>query len=233
LPVGQFHLQQVQRYRINIRAIAGNGRADATKSVLDCSALSGEELAEGGGRAIVGNRGRGGGAGAVNIQAITLASALVGREEEKFIVKDGTTQVEAELVLFQNRARLAGGVAEECIGVEVFIAEEFPRRAMEIVGAALGDDVNIRAGVPAVSGVVLAGLYFKFRDRVWIGDGNAAAKKAAALEIVDATPFICTLLSAWVPPLEEIGTPPIPRLPRPIAPASLTSAATPGLRETI
>jgi len=73
---------------------------------------------------------------------------MVGREEEKFIREGwGPTQVEAELVLFQKQGEgWPGGVAEDVLAVEVFIAEEFPRRchAKSVGAPALGMTSNIR-----------------------------------------------------------------------------------------
>ena len=57
---------------------------------------------------------------------------------------------------------------------------------MILVGAALGDHVDVGAGVPAIRSVVLAGLNFEFLNGVRVGNGDTGAEVSALLDVVDA-----------------------------------------------
>ena len=98
---------------------------------------------------------------------------MVRGKELELVSFDGTTEIAAELVLFEFRARGSDGVEEKRVGVQGVVAEVLPGRAVILVGAALGDDVDVSAGVPAIRCIVLAGLHFKFLNGVRIGNGDA------------------------------------------------------------
>ena len=83
--------------------------------------------------------------GAVGAGAV--AEPLVGEEEECVVPAffdlgnpDRAADGDAEIVLLIDGIGDAGGVAEEVIGVEIVVAEEFVGRAVELSGAGLGDD---------------------------------------------------------------------------------------------
>jgi len=108
-------------------------------------------------------------------------------KKNKFIVKDGTHQVEAELVLFQKQGE-AGRPAlpKNVLALRSSIAGGIPTPPpWKIVGAGpLVMTSTFAPGVPAVSGVVTGPVCtLNFRDRVWDwGMATPPLKKAAALE---------------------------------------------------
>src|ERR1039458_9899732 len=55
---------------------------------------------------------------------------------------------------------------EVVIGVQRFIAEEFPRSTVKLVAAALGHDVDAGTGVAAKARIVLRGLNLEFLNCV-------------------------------------------------------------------
>jgi len=60
---------------------------------------------------------------------------------------------------------------EVVMSVEDAIAEIFEKIAVIFFGAGLGDDVDHAAGVLAVLGLVVAGLYAELLQRVWEREG--------------------------------------------------------------
>ena len=90
----------------------------------------------------------------VVIQLSGFADAFVIDEEERLVLNDGTAKGAAELIVVKRFLRLAsrlirGGI-EIIAGVEGGVAEEFESRAVELVGAAFGDDVDDATGAAAV-----------------------------------------------------------------------------------
>ncbi len=88
---------------------------------------------------------------------VTLAVALdlrafVIEEEEQTVAHDGTAEVAAVLIPPQRRARQAGFVGEEIIGIELVIAEELEERAVKCVGAGACGDVEDAAAGASVFG---------------------------------------------------------------------------------
>src|SRR5580704_7469793 len=96
--------------------------------------------------------------GSARRNSVTLTGSLVAAKEEQFILLNGSAERAAELVLLQHLlSRFAGGivaVVEEIVRVQIAVAEEFKQRSMEVVGAGLGDNVDICAGVTPVTGVI-------------------------------------------------------------------------------
>src|SRR6185312_8322992 len=72
--------------------------------------------------------------------------ALVSREGEELVAEDGAAEGATELVLMQGVRN--GG--EEVAGVDVVVAEELERVAVEAVGTGAGDGVDLAAGVDAI-----------------------------------------------------------------------------------
>jgi hypothetical protein len=95
---------------------------------------------------------------------LTLTVAFIGEEEEGLVApvvevrnEDGAADSDTELILPQRIDR-----GEEVIpGVEGRVAEELPDGAVELVGAALGDDVDDAAGDLAELGKVVMGLHLE------------------------------------------------------------------------
>ena len=71
------------------------------------------------------DRGHGGG-----VQTVHLPRSLVGAEKEPLIPEDRAAQRHSELVLFQIRFGLPGGIPEERIGIENVVAHKFPGGAV-------------------------------------------------------------------------------------------------------
>ncbi len=103
------------------------------------------------------------------IQPVYLASTLIGAEKEPLTLPKRAPKGRSELVLFEVWLGLARRVPEERVGVEKVVADEFPTAAVELVLAALGDQVRTR-NLGAIDGIVVGRLDFEFRDRVGIGD---------------------------------------------------------------
>ena len=78
-----------------------------------------------------------------------LERRLVGEEEKRAVLAivdfgdtHGTTHGHAELVLAEGLSTCS----EEAASVENVVAQEFERRPVQLVGAGLGDDVDLPAG---------------------------------------------------------------------------------------
>ena len=132
---------------------AGEGQVAAVERVVGGTELSGE----GGGGTIVGQGRQDGVGGGSGIESVDLAGALVGAEEEELPGADGAAQGGAELVLFEIGFGLSGGGAEEGVGVEEVIADEFPGVAVKFMLAAFGDEGGA-GDLRAVDRVVLRSL---------------------------------------------------------------------------
>ena len=78
-----------------------------------------------------------------------LDEALIVEEEESLVAQNGSADGSAELILPDRALDRVEGVAR----VELVVAQEFVRAAVERVGAGLGDDVYDRASRPAIFGV--------------------------------------------------------------------------------
>src|ERR1700684_3272336 len=99
-------------------------------------------------------------------ESVDFRKALVGAEEEGAVVKDGSADGSAELILLEVGARITGELREEIVGVEDVVADELPRRAVEVVGAGFADEVDVSAGAATVGCVEVGGLYAEFFDGV-------------------------------------------------------------------
>ena len=98
-------------------------------------------------------------------KALPDAGPVVVAEEEHLVLDDGAAGGYAELVAPQRGDRLARG-QKEVAGVELVVAQKFPRRAVKLVGAGLGDDIDDRAAARAELGRVLADLNTELLDRI-------------------------------------------------------------------
>src|SRR4029450_6141428 len=76
-----------------------------------------------------------------------LSQSFVRGEEEQLVLDDRSTQAVAELVLLELRPRRFEGIP----GGELVVLEVVGPAAVELVRACLGDDLNLRAGVPTVN----------------------------------------------------------------------------------
>ena len=92
----------------------------------------------------------------------TLRGALVSAEKEELVAYDAAADHAAELIALQ---RVACG-SEEVARVEVAVAEEFEKVAVEGVGTGFGNDVDGTAGVQAVLGWEAVGHDVEFFDGI-------------------------------------------------------------------
>ena len=110
-----------------------------------------------------------------------LLLPLIRKEEEQFVtpvddVRDdnGAADGEAVLLALENSARFALLIEEEIVGIEIIVAGVIVGSAVDIVGAALGDNADDAAGIAAVFGGVGAFDDAEFSDGVGVGvDDNA------------------------------------------------------------
>jgi hypothetical protein len=79
---------------------------------------------------------------------------LVAAEEEPALTGDGAAEGEAGLVAPRLRPLDALLVEEEVVGVEALVLEVVVGRAVEVVGAALGDELEVAAAGAPRGGVV-------------------------------------------------------------------------------
>src|SRR6185503_21248297 len=88
---------------------------------------------------------------AVDVYALPLSKALIGKEKERAIAHDGSAERRAELVPVERR--LGGGWGVERVArVEPIVAVELERFAGELIGPGPRRDVDDGAGVSAVLG---------------------------------------------------------------------------------
>ena len=106
----------------------------------------------------------GGGVGEEGRGGLPLTEPFIGSEEERFVADDGATTAQAELIAVEGRALLAVGVIKVSISGEFAIAIEFEQRAVELVGAAFGDDGD--GGGTFVFGLGVVGFDFEFLDGI-------------------------------------------------------------------
>ena len=69
---------------------------------------------------------------------------------------------------------------------------------MPVVGTGLGQDVDVGAGIAPEGGVVLAGLYLEFLNRVGIGNSHAAREVPRACRVVNFHPVHLKIVIAIV-----------------------------------
>ena len=95
---------------------------------------------------------------------LILAKAFVIHEQERLVLDDGAAKRHA--ILPHAEGRHSGERIVEIAGIEDGIAEITIDRAVVIVGAGFGDDIDLPAGLRAVFGVIERGTHAVFRDCV-------------------------------------------------------------------
>jgi hypothetical protein len=113
--------------------------------------------------------------------AEAIAEAFVGKEEEVLVLADGAAEAAAELVALEFGA--AGGV-KEVAGVEVVVAVEVVEAAVELVGAGLGERVDLSAGVAAELGGVVVHFDAKLANGLDAESGAGGRTGRAVGEVV-------------------------------------------------
>ena len=102
---------------------------------------------------------------------------MISHKEEEFVFLHGAAESSAKLVLVQRRfrrTRHCRGIKEIVVSVEGSIPEKFKRAAVKIVGAGLGDDVDVGAGIAAVACIVVRSLNLELLNGVRIGSRKRA-----------------------------------------------------------
>ena len=133
--------------------------------------------------AVSGSRAAGGGQGrGPTGLGMRLPLAVVGEEEERLVLLDGTAQRAAELVDAEGRAGRIGRRDLVGVGVRVerLVAEELEGRAVEVVGARLGHHVDHRSARAPVFGGVGVAVDLELLHRVLAELVGSAAGAGAA-----------------------------------------------------
>ncbi len=88
--------------------------------------------------------------------------ALIVGKEKQFVFPDGPTQGASELIAPKGRLRLPTGKIVESVGG--LIAEKIKRRAVELIAAGPGGDVDDRAAGETKLRIVFAGIHLHLLD---------------------------------------------------------------------
>ncbi len=91
---------------------------------------------------------------------------MVRPEEEGLVLDERAANRATPFVAAQHWTFDAGPVEEEVVGVQLFVLEVVIDRAVELVRATLGDELEVAAAVAPRSGVVEAGLQLDFFERL-------------------------------------------------------------------
>src|SRR5580704_14827426 len=100
---------------------------------------------------------------------------FIGHEEKRLVFADGTAESCAKLVAIETGRGSAGaghgyrgaiGQIEKILGVKIPIAQEFKQAAVELVGTALQDNVDLRAAAAPEFRRIVARLHLEFLDGV-------------------------------------------------------------------
>ena len=78
-----------------------------------------------------------------------ITAAFIVEEKEKLLFFDGAAQAGTELIANESRPVHSSSVVEKGVGLGDRVAVVFVRRAMPGVGAALGDQLDLRAAAAA------------------------------------------------------------------------------------
>src|SRR5207249_5708534 len=106
--------------------------------------------------------------------------AIVVKKEEELLFEDGATDISAELIEVIRRLRATVNFIDRVVGIEAPVAKEFKGRAVEIVGAGLGDHVDHSSAGVAKFGGISIGIDLEFLDRVFAELVRSAARASAA-----------------------------------------------------
>ncbi len=95
-----------------------------------------------------------------------VLESFPGEQEERLVLDHRSADVRAVLVLNEGRPRDAGAVAEEVVGVERPVAQEFVEIAVDLVGTGLGGQVDDASGKAAELGAYIVRHDPEFLDSV-------------------------------------------------------------------
>ena len=123
-------------------------------------------------------------------------SALVGDEVKKLVLFDGTADRAPELVTVQERHLLGDGgrgIVEKRRGVHGAVLELLEHRAVNFVGARLGDHADMSAAVGALRGVVHGRVHRNLLDRFHRRSGERLADRIVDRDALDGAATAETL----------------------------------------
>ena len=125
-----------------------------------------------------------------------LPQPLVRREEEQLVLHNRPAKAVAELVLVE----LGHRALEDVLRRQLVALEIVRATAAELIGAGLGDDLNLRARAAAVDGREVVGDDAHFLDRFGVRRevGDAAARDAVGARLVDRVVVGFVALAAGV-----------------------------------
>src|SRR5437660_8955703 len=106
--------------------------------------------------------------------------SVVIEEEKEFFTDDRATDISSELVEVIWRFAKAFNFVDGVVGIQAPVAKEFKGRAVEIVGAGLGDDVDHGTARAAECGGIGVGIDLEFLHRVFAELVGSAARSRAA-----------------------------------------------------
>jgi len=109
-----------------------------------------------------------------------VALTVVIEKEKKFFTDNGTADVSAELVEMIRRLRAPVDFIDGIVGIQALVAKEFKGRAVEVVGAGLGDDVDHSTAGVAELGGICVGIDLEFLHCVFAELVRGAARSSAA-----------------------------------------------------
>src|ERR1043166_5325524 len=113
-------------------------------------------------------------------QSVYLTGPLVGKKEKEPVFDYRAAEHAAELVLLEGGSGLTRAVEKEIVGIQLVVAQELPKAAVEVVAAGLGHHVHARSSAPAVTGVIQAGLHLELLNRIRVGDRDAGRRNYVA-----------------------------------------------------
>src|SRR4030095_6259058 len=164
LAARQLEVEELQRDRVDVRAIRGDGEA------AESASLAAENGAEARRASVLGNRRKHQLTGGRETRAVELARALIGDEEKSPVLDDGASQRPSELVLAQDGSRPLETVEEKVIGIECFVPKELVGVAVEFRGARFGYDSDVGPAVASERCIKKRRLGLEFLDAVAGGD---------------------------------------------------------------
>ena len=124
-----------------------------------------EQIAE-----IAGAHPQGGDGGVVGGALADFGAFVVGKEEELVLAVEDLGDVDGgahrETVLIALEGRIGAGRIEEILGVQLLVAQELKGRAVEVVGAGFGGEIDDAAHGAAVLRGIGVGLHLELLDGV-------------------------------------------------------------------
>src|SRR5208337_4175526 len=109
-----------------------------------------------------------------------LAHSFVIDEEKRLIFEDGPAHRATELIQVERLLRSCGGEIEKIAGIECGVSQIVKSRAVEVVGAAFGHDIDSGAGAAPILGLKV-GSNVNLSDGFDRKNGGRSAEHAALI----------------------------------------------------